>query len=82
VRRCREGTSWLDEVDVPLAPKREVYVVRLSDNQNHDVQLETSSPEAVIGAQSQTDFGPKPWRLEVRQLGDFAAGNPLIHNID
>jgi hypothetical protein len=81
LRRCKEGVTWRDSVDAPLGARRESYAVRLSDAQGHVIDRETGTPAVTIDPQSYSHFGPRPWQLEVRQLGDFAAGIPLIHKI-
>jgi hypothetical protein len=81
IRRCKEGTPWPDAVDAPLGANRQAYAVQLSDTQGHVVELNTDASAFTIETRAYSHLGLRPWQLEVRQLGDFAAGNPLIHDI-
>jgi hypothetical protein len=82
VRRCKEGAPWLDEVDAPLGSTREQYLLRLADQLGSAVELRTDSTSAHFDAQALSSFGPRPWRLEVRQVGDFSASKASSHIID
>lgn len=82
VRRCREGGPWLDGVDAPLGSSRELYTVALEDALNGRVEMQSDEPSVFMPSQMLAQLGPRPWRLEIRQLGDFAAGKPFVHTID
>ncbi|WP_338505003.1 phage tail protein [Sphingomonas kaistensis] len=82
VRRCRDGGAWLDNVDAPLGSSREAYRVTLRDGLGMTIEAHSDSPHSVISSIMLDQMAPRPWRLEVRQIGDFAAGNPLVHIID
>lgn len=81
-RRCKEGSPWLDFVDAPLGVSHEAYAVSLRDSADRILRFETQKPSIFIDAQEVATFAQRPWQLEVRQLGDFTAGNPLLHAID
>ncbi|NJC06928.1 hypothetical protein GGQ97_002721 [Sphingomonas kaistensis] len=78
VRRCKEGAPWLDAVETPIGSSREAYRVRLTDQENVTLELETSTSSAVFAAQSLASLGARPWRLVIVQLGDFAASREAI----
>jgi hypothetical protein len=82
VRRCREGGVWLDNVDAPLGSSREAYQVTLRDGLGMTIEAQSDNPHSVFSSSMLDQMTPRPWRLEVRQIGDFAAGNPLVHIID
>lgn len=81
-RRCNEGAPWLDHVDAPLGASTEKYSVSLFGALSGSLQLRTDVPSVSIDTPALVALGPRPWRLEVRQLGDFAASKPRIHVID
>lgn len=82
VRRCSDGLSWLDGVDAPLGASREAYDLQLTGQHGQIVRMNSSAPSALIDKQSTDTLGRKPWQLELRQLGDFAAGESCTHIIN
>ncbi len=81
IRCCKEGGPWLDGVESPFGASREAYSVRISDQSGGNIYFEAAEPAAHIESQTLSGLGPRPWRLEIRQLGDFAAGRPQFHLI-
>lgn len=80
-RRCKEGLHWLDQVDAPLGSSQERYLVRLSSELSRQVIVETMTPSVTIDGQMLRQLGPRPWQIEIKQMGDFAAGNSSLHVI-
>jgi hypothetical protein len=76
------GELWLDEFDALLGSSHELYSVSLSDTLNGTIELQTGQTHAQVTPIMLDRLGPRPWRLEIRQVGDFAAGKPLVHVID
>lgn len=77
VRRGKEGLPWMDNVDTPLSEGREAYSIRLQDEHGGLIEHESDAPSILLAKDVLQQLGPRPWRLEVRQLGEFAAGKPL-----
>ena len=82
VRRCKEGEPWLDGVDSPLGSSRELYSVTLSDALDGRIEVQSEGTSSLISPSLLAQLGPRPWRLEIRQVGDFAASRPLVHTLD
>lgn len=78
IRRCKQGAPWLDEVEAPVGASQEAYAVKLSGQTGQVVEFTTATSSALVDAATATRVGARPWKLEIRQLGDFAAGNPRI----
>lgn len=81
VRRGMAGVPWIDGVDTPVGASREAYAICLSDQAGSQFQIETDTSSVFIARESLIHFGARPWLLEVRQLGDAAAGNVRTHPI-
>jgi hypothetical protein len=82
VRRCKEGGPWLDEVEAPLGASREAYTVAVSDQLGNRVEVQVTEPIILLSDEALTALGPRPWRVEVRQLGDFTASSPQTLTIN
>lgn len=82
VRCCKEGGPWLDGVDAPIGASREAYDVLLSDASGKSLQMQVTDTKALFADEELRVLGARPWRLEVRQLGDFVASEPRICFID
>lgn len=78
VRRCKEGSPWLDGVDAPIGASREAYDVLLSDASGRSLQMQVTDTKALFAHEELSVLGARPWRLEIRQLGDFVASEPRI----
>jgi hypothetical protein len=79
-RRSRGAWTWPDHVDLPLNEQAEAYVVGLGDADAPALRWELSQPLIEFSpatlAQLATDHPGEP--LWVRQVGTFAASDPLL----
>jgi hypothetical protein len=74
-RRSRAGFAWLNEIDAPLAERREEYRVTVIGSEDR-LELTTSSPAIEIVAADLARVGPGVAQVEVRQIGELAASRP------
>lgn len=82
VRCSKEGSPWLDGVDAPTGASHAAYDVLLRDSSGASLQMQVTDTKALFSTEELSVLGARPWRLEVKQLGDFVAGEPRIHFID
>lgn len=74
-RRSRAGSSWIDEVDVPLGETREDYRVTVI-GALASAEFVTTEPSLTIAASDLAALGSGTAQVEVRQIGDWAASRP------
>ncbi|MGC6401765.1 phage tail protein [Sphingomonas sp. FW199] len=72
-RRSRTGWNWIDAIDAPLGESAERYRVTIRDSDGATRVHDTGVPEMRLGI----DGRPRPWHIEIRQIGDLAASTPL-----
>ena len=77
VRRSRQGWSWLDEVDAPLAEGAERYRVRLQGSQSEQV-FEVGEPALFVLPADVQRLGAGPLACSVQQVGDGAISEPAV----
>lgn len=78
VPRSRGGISWLDHVDAPPSGSPERYRLRVIASDGRSLELQSSKTSVLLGTQQVAELGPRPWRVEVQQIGDYAAGKVCI----
>jgi hypothetical protein len=81
VRRSKQGGPWLDFVDAPVGSSREAYLMRISGEFEQVLERQALEPAITVDLQAMSMLGPRPWKIEVRQLGDFTASEPLTGTI-
>lgn len=79
-RRARGAWSWSDTVEAPLNEQAEHYLVGLGDTANPVVRWDLAQPMLALPASTRaqllTAYPGQP--LWVRQIGSFAASDPLL----
>jgi hypothetical protein len=73
-RRTRAASAWVDEVDVPLGERVELYRVSITGGEG-SLELEAAQPSLHVAAAQVAELGAGV-TIEVRQVGDFAASRP------
>jgi hypothetical protein len=79
-RRTRAPSAWVDEVDVPLGERIELYRVTVT-NAQESIELETDRPELQLSAEQLVALGSGPATIQVRQVGDAAVSRPAECNV-
>jgi hypothetical protein len=69
-RRTRAASAWVDEVDVPLGERVELYRVSITGGEG-SLELEAAQPSLRVAAAQVAELGAGV-TIEVRQVGDFA----------
>ncbi|GAA4026890.1 hypothetical protein GCM10022281_01890 [Sphingomonas rosea] len=82
VRRGREGAAWLDYVDTPIGAAVERYGITIAGANGASVSIESDIPSVTIPEALLQELGPRPWRLEIRQLGNFTASAATVQIIN
>ncbi|WP_448658896.1 phage tail baseplate protein [Sphingomonas sp. CJ99] len=76
-RRSRTGWAWVDAIDAPLGEAVERYRVEVTDGAGLTSVDETMAPALSIDPAGR----PRPWRIAIVQIGDYAASKPLVRTI-
>lgn len=79
-RCCRQGLPWLDHVDAPFGATRELYALKLIGALGA-LETQIDRPAHRFAAHALAKIGPRPWEVELHQLGDFVASPPLHQHI-
>jgi hypothetical protein len=74
-RRTRAASGWVDEVDVPLGERVELYRVSIAGAEGA-LELEAAQPSLRIANAQLGGVGSGAVTIQVRQVGDFAASRP------
>lgn len=72
IRRSREGWTWPDAIDAPLAEEAERYRIDMAPDGRPSWSEETTQPSLMIGASKISALranGAKRLAWQVRQLG-------------
>jgi hypothetical protein len=79
-RRARGAWNWPDAVETPLNEQAEAYLVGVGNTANPDLAWQLVEPRFELSAaqlvQLEAEHSGKP--LWVRQVGSFAASDPLL----
>jgi hypothetical protein len=75
IRRTRAASGWVDEVDVPLGERVELYRVSIAGAEGA-LELEAAQPSLRIANAQLAGVGSGAVTVRVRQVGDFAASRP------
>jgi hypothetical protein len=81
-RRSRQGWSWTNGADAPLAEERELYRVTITSAGSARDWF-VGEPQLVYEAQQQAEDGAtRPMTIAVRQIGTWAESRVAVHHLD
>lgn len=81
VRRSRAGAMWPDFVDCPVGESSEAYLIAITDEGGGRLEVVSPAARATLSAEQLASLGPRPWQVEVRQIGDFGASPATYQSI-